>query len=488
MERTGRRIPLGLQQEDGQVYEKIFKFLDGREGPPPNVAVISDIQKDIDDLVAWTMLAEMHRLGLIVLKGFVANFVDAKKRVRAGRGALNLLNLRDIPIAQGTEGTDNKKDLDRPMQLYEFDECPFMDRNEYYPIGRKLLHEIFDKARKNGEKLTVLAISSHRDLWQFMEAEEALVTKVMTRLVSQGGFSELENDNVRPVSDSANINFDFEAGKNAYAFCVKHKIELRAFTKHATFASTIPNGFCRDLHNDGSVIGRYIRHAQIAMDEEFYRAACDPAKRFAPFMDQLWYLKNKSTWFDEPHPEDEPYPDSEAVKPYLNKLLAYDGLAAVGAVGDDFMDALSVRLPWTQDTKVLNNARVTASGNLVVEWIEKVKGQPDVPVDLYVGHVDEEDLEKLKDLVDQRCDADGNIWKTETVKEIVNGEVVSKEERKNIIGKGVVGERTFHQNYQAAGQSRIDGPKMAQAIRALTRGSLLSVQQKLKKVEKEEPK
>jgi inosine-uridine nucleoside N-ribohydrolase len=540
------RIPKGLKAEEREVYERIFKFLEARAGKSPNIVVISDIQKDVDDLVAWTMLAEMHRLGVIALKGFVANFVHAEKRTRAGRGALDLMNLQDIPIAQGTEGTDNEKELKRKIASYEFENCPFpVDKTMTYSNGSKLLHNIFAQAAEDGNKLTVLAISSHRDLWRFMQSEETLVQKVMTKLVSQGGFWELENDNVQPRIDAANLKFDMKAAEGVFKFCVDNKIPMRAFTKDATFATNISDEFCKNLHDDGSMIGRYIRYAQVAMDLDFYESSRNPETRFSRKMNQEWYLANKTTWFDT-HSRNEPYPDMEAVKPYLNKLTAYDCLAAVGSCGDDFMDALGVRLPWDRSSKVLDGAEVTPSGNLIVhkpetaiellfdgkvsrkvfEYLKSLKDEArnwndpirvvitelegkeneiEIPVfngkvetkaldylkslkhetsdnknqvhvvveqhntvliPVFVGKVSPKDMNNLAILKGKRCDNQGQIW-----------------EKGKALGHGIVMDRPFHQNYQDPKQQRIDGPKMAVAIRALTRGSLLAVEQKLEKVD-----
>ncbi|EPE25185.1 Nucleoside hydrolase [Glarea lozoyensis ATCC 20868] len=508
-------IPTGLQEEDDKVYEKIFEYLKDSKEPIPKVVVISDIQKDVDDLVAWTMLAEMHRLGVIELRGFVTNFVHANRRVRAGRGALDLLNLKHIPIAQGTEGTDDVKDLTRQIRDYEFDNCTFMaeEKEDRPEAGFELLKKLCTQVKHDNEKLTVLAISSHRDLRQFMEREGELVASAVDKVVSQGGFYELENDKVRPRCDGANIKFDREAAKNVYAFCVEHNIPLRGFTKDATFVTHIPSTFCKNLEEDGSVIGKYIHYAQVEMDKVFYDESFDPKKKFAEFMDPGWILKNKTSW---PRKIEYPYPPVEEVIPYFTKLLAYDALAAIGAGGDAFMDALGVR--YKENPAVFESARITRTFELI-KWTEEVVGEQIDPKDakkkikitekfeMYVGQCNFDDLPtdianpdhafvKTKDGVvhrwqeehlvngkfeiskcskiishtDLSLESNGDIsyhWQTRTL-ELVN--------KSQVIGKAIVGPRT-HQNYQApiqTGQKRIDGDKMAIAIRALTRGSLLA--------------
>jgi hypothetical protein len=60
MENTDdQRIPGGLRPEEHKVYEQICGLADKRKDNPgqvPQIVVITDINKDVDDLVAMVLL------------------------------------------------------------------------------------------------------------------------------------------------------------------------------------------------------------------------------------------------------------------------------------------------------------------------------------------------------------------------------------------------------------------------------------------------
>ncbi|KAF4625344.1 hypothetical protein G7Y89_g12823 [Cudoniella acicularis] len=301
-------IPKGLRPEENQIYKKLFEVVEHRKKKnqgPPHIVVITDIAKDVDDLVAMMLLKELHRLGLIVLEGFVANLKPENTRAALARGALNSLNLQNVPVAVGTDGTSNHYEV----HDYEFNKCNFFpsgDDLKNIPQGSALLHRLCTKAKQEKRKLTFLLISSLRDIAEFASAAPDLMRDVTERIVFQGGYKVTE-----------------------------------------TFATDIPVQLCIDMENSGHALGPYTRYAQTQMDLAFYKTACEPnpKDRFQPFMDQKWYLERKTSWCTTPHAPNERLPVGEEVVPYLTKLVAYDALAALGASGDDILDHLGISLP-----------------------------------------------------------------------------------------------------------------------------------------------
>jgi hypothetical protein len=114
-----------------------------------------------------------------------------------------------------------------------------------------------------------------------------------------------------------------------------------------------------ELEKTGHPLGKHLRMVQVEQDLAFYIAACakDPKKRFADYMDQEWFLKFKTSWFDNLDPDspsylprnhplyhapDAPFPELRAVIPYLDKVVVYDALAALGTAGTDALDELQV--------------------------------------------------------------------------------------------------------------------------------------------------
>jgi hypothetical protein len=100
------------------------------------------------------------------------------------------------------------------------------------------------------------------------------------------------------------------------------------------------------LDNTEHPLGSYIRKVQVNQDLNFYDRACSN-QPFAPHMTQDWYVHTKSTWFAAGHEPDEVYPLGEEMVPYFTKVIAYDALAAVGAAGEDVLDAFKIIKPLT---------------------------------------------------------------------------------------------------------------------------------------------
>lgn len=118
--------------------------------------------------------------------------------------------------------------------------------------------------------------------------------------------------------------------------------------------------------NPGHPISAYLRRVQVEQDLAFYERACesDPAKRFAPFMDQMWFLANKTNYWHhlarggdllpmddigrrnetigQTQGEVDRLPRGKEIKPYLTKIVLYDVHAALGIGGEDVMAELKL--------------------------------------------------------------------------------------------------------------------------------------------------
>ncbi|RDL36116.1 uncharacterized protein BP5553_06728 [Venustampulla echinocandica] len=348
------RIPKGLRPEENHVYELLLQVVGHRERhleAPPKVIAITDIAKDVDDVVAVVLLKELHRLGLIHIDGFVANLYPQKQRGLLGRGALDSMGLNDVPIAIGTEASLKRHEV----HSYEFD-CSFMAPDTTsLPNGLELLHKLFSAAKQNGDQVTLLLISALQDIDEFTQAYPNDIRDVVDKVVLQGGY-KIEGDKVIAATDAANNSMNQPAADRFHEFLSKNKIPSVAYTKIATFATEIPDQLCKDLEATGHPVGIYLRKAQVEMDLAFYATSCnpDPSKRFRPSMDQQWYLKNKSSYFDTPRTKDEPLPVGDEVVKYFNKLVAYDALAALAAGGDDILHHLKISKPSKNGEKPLH--------------------------------------------------------------------------------------------------------------------------------------
>jgi len=344
-------IPRGLNGPEVAVYETIARAVEARADlgiDPPYIAVITDLGKDYDDLAAMVVLKELRRLGVVRLGGFVANLVPSQKRAQFGRGSLDLLGLDGIPMATGLQtGSGIHKELP-----YEF-ECEFMaPESTVAETGEQLLERLFTQAVDNGEKMTVLCISSLADIAQFSQKHAELVRNAVSNVVLQGGYTIDAEGKLRPDEAAANNFYDFEAAKKWHTFIQESHIPSTVYTKVAAFATPLTSELFATLAETKHLLGEHLRRVQVYQDRTFYERSCltNPQDRFRPFMDQEWFLKHKSSWYDEVHPKDADLPVGDEIIPYLTKVVVYDALAAVGAAGKDVLNALNVLKPIPKST------------------------------------------------------------------------------------------------------------------------------------------
>lgn len=365
-------IPEGLTNAEGKVYERLIKIVKKRQQEAseaqltPHIVTITDLAKDYDDLTAMLCLKELNRLGVVTLEGFVANLMPEDQRALFGRGALDSLGLKEVPMAIGTKGSE-KQHL---VLDYEFDSVDaFMappEKLPELPSGEDLLESLFEKAIKNHRKLTFLGISSLMDVAKFLDTKPDLLKGGISNVVLQGGYRML---NGVLIADPAaqNNNFDLESAQRFHKFMQDNKVPSAVWTKVATFVTAIPTSVFETMANTGHPLGPYLRRVQIAQDKNFYLKACSDTP-FQPHMTQPWYLKNKTAWFSSGAEPDEPYPKFEDMVPYFMNVIAYDALAAVGAAGEDvvkefgFVKPITVRFDAEDDLhKVIGIAPVKAN-------------------------------------------------------------------------------------------------------------------------------
>ncbi|PSS22567.1 hypothetical protein M430DRAFT_18117 [Amorphotheca resinae ATCC 22711] len=342
------KIPKGLNHAERDIYDRLLKTLKNRVASgqkPPRLAVITDLAKDYDDLMAMVLLGELHRLGLVELEAFVANLMPAQQRARFGRGALDLLDLQKTPIAVGSAGSERQHKVNE----YEFKHCSFMAPcTTTFEKGEDLLLQILGKAAEEERKLTLVLLSSLMDISEFTNEHPELVRKAINRVSVQGGMF-FDGEGVLKADNTAtNNNFALDHAMAFTKYIQDENIPSMVYTKVAAFATKIYSEFFVELAATGHPLGIHLRKTQLAQDIKFYSDTIDEKTRFRPFMTPKWFLTNKSTWFTEGHSEDpdiEPYPTPEQVVPYLTVVVAYDALAALGAAGEDALADLGALKP-----------------------------------------------------------------------------------------------------------------------------------------------
>lgn len=356
-------IPGTLSTDEQDVYLTILKAVEKRKGvPAPRIVVITDLAKDFDDLLAMIVLKELHRLGAIELLAFVANLEPAVDRARLGRGALNELGLRNIPIGIGTSGLGpNHK---HQMHEYEFagSETFIAETAEGLLDGQALLLETFQRAKEQGYKITLLTLSSLMDIAKFMKDHRELLADRLERCVLQGGYIITENKELVPDMAATNNNFSPEDAQDFHKFLFEYKVPTTCFTKVATFATPIYQNLLTEMAKTKLAVGMYLKSVQLGQDMYFWECASGPREnRFRDFMDKEWFLHNKTTWYSEDRLTNYPHaaePVGAGIEKWLDKLTAYDCLAAVGTA-QDVLEALNVVKPLEKRKDAIHDIHQT---------------------------------------------------------------------------------------------------------------------------------
>ncbi|KAH6667126.1 hypothetical protein B0J14DRAFT_704702 [Halenospora varia] len=368
----GTLIPRDLPGDLKAFYKTLLDVVRENEKngiDPPTVIVITDLAKDYDDLLAMMMLKEFHRLGLIKLRGFVANLEPAGKRADFGRGALDLLGLDFVPIAEGTRGFPKEDEDKHKLHDYEFD-CPFMKERKVKETGRELLYRLLidtlDGKHEVKEEVIILCLSSLRDIAEFSREFPNLLSRALGKgkAVLQGGYSVVDgnlmasvvNKNLK-IQGAANNNFDPTAAIEFHKFLQEKKIQTMVFDRNAALnlKRPLPRTMFTDMARTGE-IGQYLDRVAERQESKFFLDATGPPEnRFgykAPTAtdpgseghDWNRYKDRVKRW-----PKDKPQPATfDELRPYTD-VIAYDALAALGVLGKKFIDKLKIIKPRSSE-------------------------------------------------------------------------------------------------------------------------------------------
>lgn len=329
---------------------------------PPVVIVITDLAKDYDDLLAMVILKEFHRLGLIKLRGFVANLKPAAKRAGFGRGALDLLGLPFVPIAKGTRGFPKEDEYKHKVHDYEFD-CSFIKEGEVKEEGEGLLYRLLKDALDAREEVILLCLSNLRDIAKFSRKYPELLRRALEKgkVVLQGGYSVVDGN--LTVNKAANNNIDETAAIEFHDFLQhknfqKEKIPITSIVFDRNAATNLKHPLPRTMFTDMArtgEIGQYLDKVAERQESEFFSGATGPPEnRFgykAPTATDKgseghdWdRYKIRTRW-----PKDKPQPATfDELRPYTD-IIAYDALAALGVLGKKCIDELKIIEPRSSE-------------------------------------------------------------------------------------------------------------------------------------------
>lgn len=307
-----------------------------KEAPVP-MLVITDPGQDLDDEMAMIMIRYLTEQGYVEVRGMVATLAPSFDRARLTRGTLDLLGLKDIPVAVGTDGGDMKGVHKASFEESAASYMPAPQSDASYKLhpARRLMYQILEDATP--KSLTVVVIASLKDPALFLRDNESLFVSKVKEVVIMGGVTVTpEGEIPNPMTPDAahNNEFDVEASKFFYRRCQELGVPLVILGRLAAYAAKMPRTVYDQLAVLGSSIGVRLRNAQRTSIETLWTRACgapdDAAVRkgLPPRCDREWFLKT----FCSGNAGVPPRGGNDSIWDLLDGFMQYDTLAVLAAV------------------------------------------------------------------------------------------------------------------------------------------------------------
>ena len=306
---------------------------DEREGPV-QLVMVTDAGQDLDDEMALILLSHLSREGLVDARAVIANLTPAFARARLVRGTLDVLDLHAVPVGIGTDG--GSEDAEDSFSAA----APYMAsttgiRSFLLEPGRLLLLRTFREASDGS--LTLLCISSLKDVALFLRDNEALFAQKVREVVIMGG-ATIETVHTsagaseRVVPDTAHNNeFCAQSSHFFYARCQALGVRLIVVSRWAGYACHVSREIYDQMADVGSIIGSRLRNAQRASIQQLWVRACSPADSAArqglpSRCDREWFLKTFCAGARTSRSGDQPVWD------LVLHFSMYDSVALIAAV------------------------------------------------------------------------------------------------------------------------------------------------------------
>lgn len=294
-----------------------------------DLIVISDIGLDHDDEFALCLLAGLVEKGDCQLSTVVANYNPALQRARLAKGALQVLNLGQVPVGCGFE-IDNK----HSVREYEFKANYLASSTQIEKDGQKLLVDCLKQAAD--KSIDLVCISAMSDANYLLQQNKQLFKDKVRQVNIMGGIdleqSRFIKDDSKIVADtSSNNQFDREAANHFYQSLFELEIPVLIVNRKAVYQIGITPEKIEQWARGGHPIAQRLYQEQAsAMNAWWYSANLDlndPARGpLAPRFNRAWFLETFCDLSTSDRAGDEPIWD------LVKRVFLYDPLTVLACV------------------------------------------------------------------------------------------------------------------------------------------------------------
>jgi inosine-uridine nucleoside N-ribohydrolase len=295
----------------------------GRKLPPTKIVVFTDIGRDIDDAVLLIILAWLHKIGVAKVSLVVTNVKPTKTRAQVAKFIFEEMDVLDIPVAYGTDGTDQE------ISLHEYELKQTSNPCGEILGGKEALVNTLTAMEENNEKCSIIVISSLRDLSLLINDHASLVENTVSSVFLQGAWEKDEETQtvnaLIPDSKATNNWYDKTAMTKVHNWLRERTIPTYTSTKEAALKAPISHQVFSERAKTGHPVAKYIDYAFGEQEQKFYNDAAreNPAERYREHQDKKWYV-TRTSW-----PHEDKLPETfEEVRPFTRMIL-YDVVAGL---------------------------------------------------------------------------------------------------------------------------------------------------------------
>ncbi|MGD9901251.1 MAG: nucleoside hydrolase [Spirochaetales bacterium] len=224
--------------------------------------VVTDPNKDIDDLLNLILMGSLKNEKLLDLAGIIVThgITDTiKKRALYTKGVCNELGL-DVPVCVGDEKAEFTDKEKVSHNLFQMDGVTktLMDKanNAILTNAQKFLKETFEKAKPHS--LNLLIIAQMTDIANFINASPNLFLEKINNVSIQGGIDlEKFKDGVYLPDDSANNKDDMISAEIVYGFLAENKVKTNIMNRLDVYKINFSKSFYDALKNTGHILGTH---------------------------------------------------------------------------------------------------------------------------------------------------------------------------------------------------------------------------------------
>ncbi|KAJ1625988.1 Inosine/uridine-preferring nucleoside hydrolase domain-containing protein [Pavlovales sp. CCMP2436] len=250
-------------------------------GPKTEVVLITDPGPDPDDVKTILILAMLHKAGVVDCRCVIANGGgDPVARATLAQTVLDHLHASTIPVGIGTAG----RDYDPMPHEYDIHHYDLQAVRPRLHDGAELLMRTLRDSRPRS--LSIVCISSLRDIADAIEADAELVVSRVKLLAIQGG---LECVDGRWVADaSVNNGFDQEAAQKVYDFCFARGVPMTVTSRNAV--PLVPMQLAKSFATRSEcAVMNYLADAQFKGLEGLWQRLCEG--KLPPRCNKDWYFE-----------------------------------------------------------------------------------------------------------------------------------------------------------------------------------------------------